>query len=135
MKHIRNIEETACAATATTGVDITRKRGVHFCLLGLFRRLFMKFGKLGIALLGLFVFTKAIQKIKGLDKIFTPGLVKGNAPAPGRKGKFKANQRKERKAGEKKRTIEAHKAGAQKNKTKEKAKREKVKREKRLKKY
>ncbi len=73
----------------------------------------MKFGKLGIALLGLFAFTKAITKIKGPDKIFnkifTPGLVKGNAPAPGRKGKFKANQRKERKAGEKKRTIEAHK--------------------------
>jgi hypothetical protein len=117
MKHIRNIGETGCAATATTGADITRKRisgggsfkKFIFSLLGLFRRLLMKFGKLGIALLGLFAFSKAITKIKGLDKIFTPGLVKGNAPAPSRRGKFKANQRKERKAGEKKRTIAAHK--------------------------
>ena len=49
-----------------------------------------------------------IGRLKALDSYMTPGLVKGNAPAPGRRGKFKANQRKERKAGEKRRTIEAH---------------------------
>lgn len=109
----------------------------------------MNFKNLGVRLLGYIALSglfqssqkqkmgviKRASKTSVLDSLMTPGLVKGNAPTPSRSGKFKANQRKEIKAGEKKRTIEAHKAGAKKNKTKEKAKREKVKREKRLKKY
>ena len=86
------------------------------------KRIAMIFRKFGVALLSLFAFSQASKnpRVKGssamkfspfaeLDRYMTPRLVEGgNAPSPGRKGKFKTNQRKERKAAAKRRAIAAH---------------------------